>query len=49
MCWSVLNKRDVARDKAIKVSRGQTMINLVGHITKFGLYSKSNGRALKKF
>lgn len=49
MCWSILNKRDVTRDKAVEVSRGQMMINLVGHVTQFGLYPKSNSKALKKF
>lgn len=49
MCWSVLGKRDVTRDKAVEVSRGQTMINLLGHVTQFVLYPNSYSKALNIF
>lgn len=46
-CAGVYWVRDVAKDEAGEVSSGQTMINLVGHITQFGLYRKSNGKTIK--
>lgn len=49
MCWSVLGKRDVTRDEAGEVSSSHTIVNLIGHITQFGLYPKSNGKTIKKF
>lgn len=49
MYWSVLGKKDVVKDGAEEVSRGQTMTNLVGHIIQFSLYPKTNGKTLKSF
>lgn len=36
-------------DKAEEVSRGQTLMNLVGQIIQSGLDPESNGKALKSF
>lgn len=39
----------MVRDEAGEGSRSQTIMNLVSHITEFGLYHINNGKVSKNF
>ena len=47
--WNVLGNRNVEQHEAEGLSRGQTMIYLVGQIIQFGLDPKNKHKALKSF